>query len=183
MGFILLLFILILALIIFSLAKLLMILKQNQFEQVIRYLNTFSYVVFIGLFLLQLLAAVLYLIEIKQSEIIFVMFVKLLIQLGFFIYIFIDLRKLIDNLSISKIFDHENMQLTNHMGSMFIYLSFTEILVAGLIAFVLFFQGFTFTISTNPTIILYVFMGLTLMIVSKLFEKANDIYDENQLTI
>jgi hypothetical protein len=183
MGVIIFLFVLFSAVIIYSLSKLLMIIKHNQFEQSIKYLDKFSMIVFVLLFLMQIVGVILYLIEIKQSEIIFVMLVKLFIQIGFFIYIFMDLRKLIQNLSSSKIFDRENIELTNHMGVSFIYLTFTEIFVAGLIALILFFQGFTFTISTNPTIILFVFIGLTLMIVSRLIEKANDIYEENQLTI
>jgi hypothetical protein len=183
MGVIVLLFVLFSAIIIYSLSKLLMILRHHQFEQTVKYLDKFSSITFIALFLMQILGVVLYLIEIRQSEIIFVMLIKLFIQIGFFIYIFMDLRKIVQNLSSSKIFDRENIELTNHMGVLFIYLTFTEILVAGLIGVIMFFQGLSFTISTNPTIILFVFIGLTLLIVSRLIEKANDIYEENQLTI
>lgn len=183
MTFIVILFMIIASLITYGLYRLLTVVKQNNVDHTVAFLMRFSIVVFTGLIIMQALGVILYALEISASETYFVLFVKIAIQIVLFVYLFKDLKRLLFNLKENIVFDSSNIDLTSSMGTLLIYLTLSEIL-AGLVLGVFFFFGNgSFYLTTNPTIILYIFLGLTLFIVSQLLDKAKTLYEENKLTI
>ncbi len=90
---------------------------------------------------------------------------------------------LLDNLNNNNIFLDINAKLSQEIGLYFLYLSVTEIVIGFILGFSLISSSGSFNIATNNTIFVYIIVGLVLQIISKILQKATEIYEENQLTI
>lgn len=180
-----LLFIAIALVILFTL-KLMNVIKENDYHKVVRFMNTYVNILFVGVFVIYITMMIVSMVEISSSEYVFVVFIKLLIHLLFFISIFILSRKLIHNLKASIIFNQQNATYIHQIGSQFIYMSIVEILIGFVVGIISFLAGSTtrdFMIQTNTTLLLFVLFGLILLLVSFVLKKAIELYEENQLTI
>ncbi len=122
---------------------------------------------------------------INMSEAMLILFTKMFIYIVFFLFIFLNTKDLLTNLKNDDIFIDENYILTKKIGELFLYLALTETLTGFLLDLIDVFgrNGFTFNVTTNFSIFIFVIIGLVLILVSKILQKAIAIYKENQLTI
>ena len=123
---------------------------------------------------------------VMTSPLVLVLLVKFIIQLSYFVVIFNCTKILLENLSKNEIFVDANSALTKKIGVSFIYLSVTEIIVGFVLGIIMFLSGTTFKefrLELNTMLIMFIVIGLILLIVSFILEKAIEIYKENSLTI
>jgi hypothetical protein len=162
---------------------LIMIIKKNDWDSSLNILNMF---VKIGLILFissQLIISFISLFYIDDSLLIFLVVFKQIITTTFFIFIYFKTVELLDNLNKGSIFANSNAILTREIGLYFLYLSMTEIIAGFILGIITFSSTGSFNIASNATIYIYIIVALVLQIISKILQKAIDIYEENQLTI
>lgn len=181
----LLLYLLVIVIALFSI-KLIKIVKQDNINKTIDFLRKFLLVIGVAMLLVYISLFIVAIINISESEYVYVMFVKLIIHTIYYISIFTLAKKLLDNLNNDIIFEEENVESIKKIGSNFIYLGVVEIitgLVLGIFNILSDSSWKEFRLETNPTVILFLIIGNILLIISYILKKAIEIYKENQLTI
>lgn len=123
--------------------------------------------------------------SISMSEAMFMWFIKIVIYVVFFAYIFIEARKLLFNLKEDEIFIEDNHRFTKRLGVLFLYLALTETISGFFLDIIDVIGGgnMSFNVTTNFSIFIFVIIGLVLILVSKILKKAIEIYKENELTV
>jgi Protein of unknown function (DUF2975) len=170
---------------VFSIMTIRVVMKNN-FTEVISFFRRYLLFVFIILLLIYSATIVSTSMQIHSSDLFFIHFIKYCIHLLFFVKIFLDSKALLNNLMNEKIFVQSNSRLTRQIGVNFTYLAITEI-ISGLVFAIgrfslsLYFKEFR--IQTNTTVVLFLVIGLILLIVSSILQKAIEIYEEHTLTI
>lgn len=159
------------------------IIKNGDWDTSLKILNIFVKFGLIVFILSQIILSIISLFYIGDGLLIFVYIIKQLITTAFFIFIYFKTVDLIGNLNENNIFSDVNGKLTQEIGLYFLYLSVTEIVVGFILGLMLLSSINSFNIATNNTIFVYVIIGLVLQIISKILQKATEIYEENQLTI
>lgn len=141
-----------------------------------------TYVIFGLVYLLGIIVTV---INTSLSEVVFILLVKTIINVIVFFFVYQNIRLLLKNLESNIIFTEQNFTLTKKIGELFLSLAFLEVIVGFIydLLDVISGNGYSFEVTTNFSIFIYVIIGLLLFLVSKILEKAIEIYKENQLTI
>lgn len=185
MGFVMILMIMIVIAIAIFIMYAIHISKSDQHGKTLR---IFSRIIKIGLIVVIITQAVLIIVtlfSVKQELIIGLNLVKLVLNLTFMILVYQRVVKLLDNLSNKNIFVKENSKYTKEVGLLCLYFALTETVI-GLILGLIVLAGtgnFQISIATNNTTFIYIIIGLTLQVISKILKQSSDIYEENQLTI
>ncbi|KFZ27626.1 MAG: hypothetical protein KQ78_00165 [Candidatus Izimaplasma bacterium HR2] len=159
------------------------IIKTGDWDTSLKILNIFVKYGLIIFILSQIILSIFSLFYIGDGLLIFVFVIKQLIVTTFFIFIYFKTMNLLDNLNNNNIFLDINAKLSQEIGLYFLYLSVTEIVIGFILGFSLISSSGSFNIATNNTIFVYIIVGLVLQIISKILQKATEIYEENQLTI
>ena len=122
---------------------------------------------------------------IYETEILAIIFViKSLIEMFFIILIGYYSINLLKNLALDKIYDRTNPETLVNISKSFIYYALTSV-VGGLVMTTISFLSknlkLGFFISTS--FFIFILLGVIFYVLSLLFERSIDIYEENQLTI
>lgn len=179
------LIILIISIVVFTF-KLINIVKGNDYRKTINFLKRYSMFLFSGLALFYIVMIIVSMLNLDNFGFVFILVVKMVITAVYFVDIFISNRKLLNNLSNNVIFESSNADYILRIGTDFIYLAITEIaagLILGVINFIAGVEWKDFQLSFNVSIALFLIIGIILLIITHIFKKAIEIYQENKLTI
>ena len=122
-----------------------------------------------------------------DTALLLVVLVKSIIEIFFLVTICTNLIKFYNNLINDVIFSIDNSQLTKNNGKAFLYYALVEAI--GGIVFTVFNNmissdyGFNYTILISSSFFIYIFLGVVFYLISILFDRSIEIYEENKLTI
>lgn len=183
MKFLIILLILIVIGLVIFVFNTLRVISKNNFNQILIYFRRYLWVVFLFLFITHFILIIMTLLALNNHSLIYILLIKVIIEVLYFILIFINTRKLLKNLNNEIIFDESNSKYTKEIGISFVYLALTEITVGLVMGVINFINEQEFKLITNSVVTLYLIIGIILVIVSVILDKAIEIYKENSLTI
>jgi hypothetical protein len=159
--------------------------QSGEMSKVVAFLDRFLNVIFILIGIAYLVGLIVSFISISSYELGIILSIQLLVRAYFFYVIYVQTKFLLSQLKGEVIFERSNAVSVNKVGQAFLIMSAIEI-IAGLLMGVFFlFTGSnpSFSIEFNIDQVVLITIGFILIIVSMIYHKAIDIYEENQLTI
>jgi hypothetical protein len=182
------LLILLIALTIFVLALAMNIIRLSQsgeMSKIVSFLDRFINIIFILIGVAYVIGLIVSFISLASYELGIILTIQLIIRAYFFYVIYHQTKFLLSQLKLEVIFEKENANAVKKVAQAFLLMSAVEI-VAGLLMGVFFlFTGSnpSFSIEFNIDQVILITIGFILLIVSLIYHKAIEIYEENQLTI
>ncbi|WP_162146866.1 DUF2975 domain-containing protein [Acholeplasma granularum] len=161
------------------------IIRRENMSLIIKYLDKVIWVLFSLIALIFLALIIMSFFSLSNTPVVLVNILKYLFETVIFFLIFNETRFLLSQFKKEIIFDKSNAFSISKIGKGFITLTSIEI-ITGLLFGVASFIGSTnknYTLSFDITTFIYISIGFILYLLSIIYAKAVDIYEENQLTI
>lgn len=161
------------------------IIKKENMTTIINYLDKIIWVVFGLIAIIFITLIIISMISLDSTPLVLLTLLKLVFEVLVFFFIFNETRFLLSQLKKDIVFDKSNALSILKIGKSFIVLTSIQI-ITGLALGIITFIGSTdknYTLSFNITTFIYISIGFVLYLLSIIYSKAVDIYEENQLTI
>lgn len=161
------------------------LLKTKSFKLIIKQIGILVWTTFgvISIILISLIIASLRLVNDNNLELINL--ISYFFQAFLMLIILKEIRFLISQLKNDIIFDRENVKRTLNIGKSFIIITSIEIISGMVIGFISFSGSLNkhYGLTLSLPAFVYLLIGFMMIIVSIIYDKSIDIYEENTLTI
>lgn len=160
--------------------------KKTDIKDISVFLEKFMKVLLIILFICQGIGIFASLVEYVDSILLLIVIVKSVIEIYLYIVIAKYSLRFIKNLINDEIYVHSNVECLIEISRTFIYFAIINS-IAGIVLAIFInlieSPNFNYSINVSTSFFMYLLLGVVFYVISLLYSRSIEIYEENQLTI
>ena len=160
--------------------------KKTDIKDISLFLERFMKILLVILFICQGIVIVTSLAEYIDSILVLIVAVKAIIEIYLYIVIAKYSIKFIKNLINDEIYVHSNVQCLTEVSRTFIYFAIINSIAGIVLAIfknIVESPNFNYSINISTGFFMYLLLGVVFYVISLLYSRSIEIYEENQLTI